>query len=57
MKTINEYLIVDKTLDIVYDKFLTREAARREKRESKAEGYDVKILQRKYELKEEREIR
>ena len=57
MKTRYEYVVVSKKSGEILDKAYVREDARLCKNDWKENGFDVKILQRKYVLQEQREIR
>lgn len=57
MKKIYEYAIVNKKDNKILDKAFTRLVARGYKNEWKAVGVDAKIVQRKFEMVEQKEVR
>lgn len=57
MKTRYEYVVVSKKSGEILDKVYVRDDARYCKNVWKENGFDVKIVQRKYVLAEQREIR
>ena len=57
MKTKYEYEIRTKDADKYLEKAFVREDARTIKNQWKDAGFDVKIVQRKYVLQEQKEIR
>lgn len=57
MKVKYDYLIVNKQDGEVFDILRTRKDARYEKNLHKGRGYDVKIIQQKYQHIESKEVR
>ena len=57
MKKIYEYEIRNKATNKCLDRAFVRDDARMIKNEWKCAGFDVKIVQRVYELKDSKEIR